>query len=187
MSNLTSMIGDPMKEVQCGRGLPLMNSRRANYCKVLSQIPLENSPKVRAVTYSWHRNRQSSTAPFRVPRPITPSDLEDIDPNSPQADHSARTRHVRWNFAMDGFVVSEKNVRSPLKTLEKEYVEVRQLLSISGFGLDPSTGRGKPDSRKWRHKLCPRYNEFEAIFENDSATGDLSIIGNDNFSPIDGI
>ncbi|KAM7472471.1 hypothetical protein LguiA_010654 [Lonicera macranthoides] len=165
----------------------------------------------------------------------TDLDLEKFDPNSPQADHNAKTRHVRWNDAMDGcmlgalvhqllsghkrndngfstfhvskvvknvyngrgVVVSEKNVRVRLNTLKKEYLEVRQLLSMSGVGLDPSTKRvtadtlaweeflkGKPDFRKWRHKLCPRYDEFEAIFANDSATGDRSLTGNDNFSPI---
>ncbi|KAM7516742.1 hypothetical protein LguiA_006325 [Lonicera macranthoides] len=97
-----------------------------------------------------------------------------------------------------GVVVIEKNVRARLKTLKKEYLEVRQLLSMSGFGLDPSNGRvtadtlaweeflkGKPEFGKWRHKLCPRYDEFEAIFANDSATGDRSVTGNDNFSPLD--
>ncbi|KAL2486215.1 Myb DNA-bind 3 domain-containing protein [Abeliophyllum distichum] len=37
-------------------------------------------------------------------------------------------------------VVSEKNVRARLKTLNKEYTEVSQLLSIRGFRWDAETG-----------------------------------------------
>ncbi|KAL2493191.1 Myb DNA-bind 3 domain-containing protein [Abeliophyllum distichum] len=44
-----------------------------------------------------------------------------------------------------GIVVSEKNVRSRLKTLKREY-ELSQLLSISGFGWDAQTGRITADS-----------------------------------------
>ncbi|CAI9778445.1 unnamed protein product [Fraxinus pennsylvanica] len=40
-----------------------------------------------------------------------------------------------------GVMVSDKNVRAMLKTLKKEHVEVRQLLNMSGFGLDPEIGR----------------------------------------------
>ncbi|CAI9778473.1 unnamed protein product [Fraxinus pennsylvanica] len=82
-------------------------------------------------------------------------------------------------------MVSDKNVRARLKTLKKDYAEVRQLLHMSGFGLDPETGHiiadvvawedfitGKPDFGKWRTKLCPRYDEMETIFGNDAATGD---------------
>ncbi|CAI9760104.1 unnamed protein product [Fraxinus pennsylvanica] len=60
---------------------------------------------------------------------------------------------------------------------------------MSGFGLDPSNGRvtadilaweeylkGKPEFGKWRTKLCPRYDDLEAIFGNDSATGDRAVM-----------
>ncbi|KAL2546861.1 uncharacterized protein Fot_08833 [Forsythia ovata] len=96
-----------------------------------------------------------------------------------------------------GVVVTEKNVRSRLKTLKREYAEVSQLLSISGFGWDPETGRitadtlaweelvkGKPDFGKWRSKLCRRYDDMECIFGNDTATGDRAVSGFDNFSPM---
>ncbi|XP_052190000.1 uncharacterized protein LOC127799822 [Diospyros lotus] len=96
-----------------------------------------------------------------------------------------------------GVVVSEKNVRGRLKTIKKEYVELRQLLSMSGFGLEPNTGRvtadalaweeflkGKPEFGKWKNKLCPRYDELEVILGNDVATGERSIAGNDDISPI---
>ncbi|KAL2482070.1 uncharacterized protein Fot_43514 [Forsythia ovata] len=76
-----------------------------------------------------------------------------------------------------GMVVTEKNVRSRLKTLKREYAEVSQLLSISGFGWDAKTGRittdslaweelvkGKPDFGKWMSKLCRRYDDMECIF-----------------------
>ncbi|KAL2494698.1 uncharacterized protein Fot_38455 [Forsythia ovata] len=98
-----------------------------------------------------------------------------------------------------GVVVSDKNVRSRLKTLKKEYAEVSQLLSISGFGWDAESGRitadtlawdelvkGKPDFGKWRTKLCRRYDEMESIFGNDTATGDRAVSGFDNFSPMQG-
>ncbi|KAL2479463.1 Myb DNA-bind 3 domain-containing protein [Abeliophyllum distichum] len=39
-----------------------------------------------------------------------------------------------------GVVVSDKNVRARLKTLKKEYAEVNQLLSISGFRWDAKSG-----------------------------------------------
>ncbi|KAL2501866.1 uncharacterized protein Fot_35714 [Forsythia ovata] len=48
-----------------------------------------------------------------------------------------------------GVVVSDKNVRARLKTLKKEYAEVSQLLSISGFGWDAETGRITADSLAW--------------------------------------
>ncbi|KAL2455116.1 Myb DNA-bind 3 domain-containing protein [Abeliophyllum distichum] len=96
-----------------------------------------------------------------------------------------------------GVVVSDKNVRSHLKTLKKEYAEVNQLLSISDFGWECETGRitadsiawddlvkGKPELGKWRTKLCRRYEEMELIFGNDTATGDRAVSGFDNFSPI---
>ncbi|KAL2482589.1 uncharacterized protein Fot_44033 [Forsythia ovata] len=96
-----------------------------------------------------------------------------------------------------GVVMTEKNVRSRLKTLKREYAEVSQLLSISGFGWDPETGRitadtlaweelvkGKPDFGKWRSKLCRRYDDMECIFGNDTATGDRAVSGFDNFSPM---
>ncbi|KAL2483371.1 hypothetical protein Fot_44815 [Forsythia ovata] len=96
-----------------------------------------------------------------------------------------------------GMVVTEKNVRSRLKTLKREYAEVSQLLSISGFGWDAETGRitadslaweelvkGKPDFEKWRSKLCRRYDDMECIFGNDIATGDRVVSGFDNFSPM---
>ncbi|KAL2498516.1 Myb DNA-bind 3 domain-containing protein [Abeliophyllum distichum] len=96
-----------------------------------------------------------------------------------------------------GVVVSDKNVRSRLKTLKKEYAEVNQLLSISGFGWECKTGRitvdsiawddlvkGKLELGKWRTKLCRRYEEMELIFGNDTATGDRAVSGFDNFSPI---
>ncbi|KAL2534124.1 Myb DNA-bind 3 domain-containing protein [Abeliophyllum distichum] len=96
-----------------------------------------------------------------------------------------------------GVVVSDKNVRSRLKTLKKEYAEVSQLLSISGFGWEAESGRittdslawdelvkGKPDFGKWRTKLYRRYDEMESIFGNDTATGDRAVSGFDNFSPM---
>ncbi|KAL2492396.1 Myb DNA-bind 3 domain-containing protein [Abeliophyllum distichum] len=96
-----------------------------------------------------------------------------------------------------GVVVSDKNVRSRLKTLKKEYAEVNQLLSISSFGWECETGRitadsiawddlvkGQPELGKWRTKLCRRYEEMELIFENDTATGDRAVSGFDNFLPI---
>ena len=105
--------------------------------------------------------RQSSTAPYRVPRPTLHSDVEEI--SSTQADPNSRNRQIRWSDAMDGcmvtallhqvlashkrsdngfssyhvskaienvhngcgVMVSDKNVRAQLKTLKKEYVEVR--------------------------------------------------------------
>ncbi|KAL2487058.1 Myb DNA-bind 3 domain-containing protein [Abeliophyllum distichum] len=48
-----------------------------------------------------------------------------------------------------GVVVSDKNVRSRLKTLKKEYAEVSQLLSISGFGWEAESGRITADSLAW--------------------------------------
>ncbi|KAL2492496.1 Myb DNA-bind 3 domain-containing protein [Abeliophyllum distichum] len=96
-----------------------------------------------------------------------------------------------------GIVVSEKNVRSRLKTLKREYAELSQLLSISGFGWDAQTGRitvdslawddlvkGKPDFGKWRSKLRRRFDDMECIFGNDTATGDRAVSGFDNFSPM---
>ena len=50
-------------------------------------------------------------------------------------------------------VVSETNVRARLKTLKKEYVEVRQLLSMGGFGLDPSTVHVTADTLSWKEFL----------------------------------
>ncbi|KAL2483216.1 uncharacterized protein Fot_44660 [Forsythia ovata] len=96
-----------------------------------------------------------------------------------------------------GMVVTEKNVRSRLKTLKREYAEVSQLLSISGFGWDAETGRitadslawdelekGKLDFGKWRSKLYRRYDDIECIFGNDTATGDRAVSGFDNFLPM---
>ncbi|CAA2991622.1 Hypothetical predicted protein [Olea europaea subsp. europaea] len=40
-----------------------------------------------------------------------------------------------------GVMVSDKNVRVRLKILKKEFLEVRQLLSMSGFVLYPDTRR----------------------------------------------
>ncbi|XP_022880775.1 uncharacterized protein LOC111398052 [Olea europaea var. sylvestris] len=176
--------------------------------------------------------RQSSAAPFLVPRPTLHSDVEEI--SSTQADPNSRNRQICWSDAMDGYMitallhqvlsshkrsdngfssfhvskaiervhngyrvmVSDKNVRAQLKTLKKEYVEIRQLLSMSGFGLDSHTGRviadvlaweellkGKPEFGKWRTKLCSHYDDLEAIFGNDSATGDRAVTGNDILSP----
>ncbi|KAL2497299.1 Myb DNA-bind 3 domain-containing protein [Abeliophyllum distichum] len=48
-----------------------------------------------------------------------------------------------------GIVVSDKNVRARLKTLKREYAEVSQLLSISGFGWDAETGQITVDSIAW--------------------------------------
>ncbi|KAL2530542.1 uncharacterized protein Fot_23143 [Forsythia ovata] len=99
--------------------------------------------------------RQSSTAPIRVSRPTTAIDTDDIDINTTQVDHNTKIRQVRWNDEMDGVkqgcgvVVSDKNVRARLKTLKKEYAEVNQLLSISGFGWDVETGRITADSLAW--------------------------------------
>ncbi|KAL2538579.1 uncharacterized protein Fot_19970 [Forsythia ovata] len=170
--------------------------------------------------------QQSAAAPLRAPRPTFASNTEYIDTNNSQVDPNTKTRQVRWNDEMDGLmitalvnqvfsghkriskaiesvsngcgvVVSDKNVRSRLKTLKKEYAEVNQLLSISGFGWESETGRitadafawddlvkGKPELGKWRTKLCRRYDDMEAIFGNDTATGDRAVSGFDNFSPI---
>ncbi|KAL2538057.1 uncharacterized protein Fot_19448 [Forsythia ovata] len=65
-----------------------------------------------------------------------------------------------------GIIVTEKNVRSRLKTLKREYAE------------------GKPDFGKWRSKLCHRYDDIECIFGNDTTTGDRAVSGFDNFSHI---
>ncbi|KAL2492988.1 Myb DNA-bind 3 domain-containing protein [Abeliophyllum distichum] len=48
-----------------------------------------------------------------------------------------------------GIVVSDKNVRSRLKTLKREYAELSQLLSISSFGWDAETGRITANSLAW--------------------------------------
>ncbi|KAL2459854.1 uncharacterized protein Fot_54598 [Forsythia ovata] len=131
--------------------------------------------------------RHNSAAPFQVSRPTTATNMDDIDTNTTQVDHSTKIRQVRWNDDMDGFmiialvhqvltghkrsdngftsfqiskaiesvkhgcgiVVSGKNVRARLKTLKKEYAEVSQLLSISGFGWDSETGRITADSLAW--------------------------------------
>ncbi|KAL2509932.1 uncharacterized protein Fot_33579 [Forsythia ovata] len=82
-----------------------------------------------------------------------------------------------------GVVVSNKNIRERVKILKKDYVEVRQLLSMNDCELDHDSGRvtadtlaweellkGIPNFGKWRYKLCPRHDEFEAIYENDSTT-----------------
>ncbi|CAI9760105.1 unnamed protein product [Fraxinus pennsylvanica] len=75
-----------------------------------------------------------------------------------------------------GVVVSDNNVRARLKTIKKKYLEVRQLLSMSGFGLDPSNGRVTVDILAWEEEnrnsesVCPRDDDLEAIFGNDSAT-----------------
>jgi len=52
-----------------------------------------------------------------------------------------------------GVVVSEKNVRARLKTIKKEYIELRQLLSMSGFGLEPNTGRVTANALAWEEFL----------------------------------
>ena len=52
-----------------------------------------------------------------------------------------------------GVVVSEKNVRARLKTVKKEYVELRKLLSMSGFRLEPNTGRVTADPLAWEEFL----------------------------------
>ncbi|KAL2522140.1 uncharacterized protein Fot_26063 [Forsythia ovata] len=65
-----------------------------------------------------------------------------------------------------GIVVIDKNVRTRLKTLKREYA------------------KGKPDFGKWRTKLCRRYDDMECIFGNDTATGDRAVSGFDNFSPM---
>ncbi|KAL2522002.1 uncharacterized protein Fot_25925 [Forsythia ovata] len=167
--------------------------------------------------------RHNTAAPFQVPRPTTATTMDDNDTNSTQVDPSTKIRQVRWNDDMDGFmiialvnqvlvahkrtiesvkhecgiVVTDKNVRARLKTLKREYAEVSQLLSISGFGWDVETGRitadslawddlvkGKPDFGKWRTKLCRRYDDIECIFGNNTATGDRVVSGFDNFSPM---
>ncbi|KAL2486458.1 Myb DNA-bind 3 domain-containing protein [Abeliophyllum distichum] len=88
-----------------------------------------------------------------------------------------------------GIVVSDKNVRARLKTLKREYAEVSQLLSISGFGWDVETGRITADSIAWEDlvkntKLCRRYDDIECIFGNDTVTGDRTVSGFDTFSPM---
>ena len=52
-----------------------------------------------------------------------------------------------------GVVVSEKNVRARLKTIKKKYVELRQLLSMSSFGLEPNTRRVTADPLAWEEFL----------------------------------
>lgn len=106
------------------------------------------------------------------------------------------SKEIESMYNRCGVVASDKNVRARLKTIKKEYLEVRHLLSMSGFGLDPSNGRvtadilaweeylkGKPKFGKWRTKLCPCYDDLEAIFGNDYARGDRSVTDNDNFPP----
>ncbi|KAL2484919.1 Myb DNA-bind 3 domain-containing protein [Abeliophyllum distichum] len=60
-------------------------------------------------------------------------------------------------------VVSDKNVRARLKTLKKEYAEVSQLLSISGFGWDAETGRITVDLLAWENlvKEKPDFQKME--------------------------
>ncbi|KAL2524380.1 Myb/SANT-like domain-containing protein [Abeliophyllum distichum] len=149
--------------------------------------------------------RHNSAAPFQVPRPTTATNPDEVDTCTTHVDPNSKIRQVRWNDDMDGFliaalvheVLADKNVRSRLKTLKKEYAEVSQLLSISGFGWEAESGRitadalawdelvkGKPDFGKWRTKLCRRYDEMESIFGNDTATGDRAVSGFDNFSPM---
>ncbi|KAL2487023.1 Myb DNA-bind 3 domain-containing protein [Abeliophyllum distichum] len=178
--------------------------------------------------------RNNTAAPFPVPRPTTAANMDDNETNRTQVEPSSKSRQVRWNDEMDGFmivalvnevlaghkrsdngftavqiskaiesvkngcgiVVSDKNVRARLKTLKREYAEVSQLLSTSGFGWDAESGRitadsiarddlvkGKPDFGKWRTKLCRRYDDMECIFGNDTATGDRAVSGFDTFSP----
>ncbi|KAL2500088.1 Myb DNA-bind 3 domain-containing protein [Abeliophyllum distichum] len=161
--------------------------------------------------------------------------MDENETNRTQVEPSSKSRQVRWNDDMDGFMivslvnevlaghkrsdngftafqiskaiesvqngcgilVSDKNVRARLKTLKREYAEVSQLLSISGFGWDAESGRitadsiawddlvkGKPDFGKWRTKLCRRYDDMECIFGNDTATGDRAVSGFDTFSPM---
>ncbi|KAL2504735.1 Uncharacterized protein Adt_20356 [Abeliophyllum distichum] len=101
--------------------------------------------------------RHNSAAPFQVPRPTTATNMDEIDTCTTHVDPSSKIRQVRWNDDMDGFmiaaivheVLADKNVRARLKTLKKEYAEVSQLLSISGFGWDAESGRITVDSLAW--------------------------------------
>ncbi|KAL2530592.1 uncharacterized protein Fot_23193 [Forsythia ovata] len=101
--------------------------------------------------------RQICAAPIRVSRPTTATDTDDIDINTTQVDHNTKIRQGC------GVVVSDKNVRARLKTLKKEYAEVNQLLSISGFGWDVETGRITADSLAWDDLVKLITEKLEAL------------------------
>ncbi|KAL2509816.1 Uncharacterized protein Fot_33463 [Forsythia ovata] len=52
-----------------------------------------------------------------------------------------------------GVVVSNKNIRERVKILKKDYVEVRQLLSMNDCELDHDSGRVTVDTLAWEELL----------------------------------
>ncbi|KAL2458254.1 Uncharacterized protein Adt_46004 [Abeliophyllum distichum] len=105
-------------------------------------------------------HQQSYAAPNRVPRPSIASNTEYIDPNNSQVDPNTKTRQVRWNDEMDGFMITRTS--------------------------ESSVGRENLSSENGGRNCVVRYEEMELIFGNDTATGDRAVSGFDNFSPIQG-
>ncbi|KAL2458678.1 Uncharacterized protein Adt_45830 [Abeliophyllum distichum] len=135
-------------------------------------------------------HQQSYAAPNRVPRPSIASNTEYIDPNNSQVDHNTKTRQVRWNDEMDGFMITAlvNQVLAGHKRSDNGFTSFQVSKAIdsvtNGCGVVVSDKNGKPELGKWRTKLCRRYEEMELIFGNDTATGDRAVSGFDNFSPI---
>ncbi|KAL2512051.1 Uncharacterized protein Adt_17651 [Abeliophyllum distichum] len=117
--------------------------------------------------------RQSSAVPIRVPSPTTASDTEDNDTNTTQVDPTTKIRQGRWNDEMDMFMI----IALFHQALAGHKRSDNCLTSFQVL-------KGKSEFGKWRTKLCRRYDEIEAIFGNDTATGDRAVSDFDNFSPI---
>ncbi|KAL2487238.1 putative myb/SANT-like domain-containing protein [Abeliophyllum distichum] len=154
--------------------------------------------------------QNNTTAPVHIPRPTTAANMDENETNRTHVEPSTKSRQVRWNDDMDGFMIvalvnevlaghkrSDNGFTAFQISKAIESVQNGQLLSISGFGWDAESGRitadsiawddlvkGKPDFGKWRSKLCRRYDDMECIFGNDTATGDRAVSGFDTFSPM---
>lgn len=62
-------------------------------------------------------------------------------------------------YSVCGVAVVEKNVRGRLKTLKKDYTDLRELFKVSGFGWDAKTGRITADPNVWEEyiKVVPNF------------------------------
>ncbi|KAL2518707.1 Myb DNA-bind 3 domain-containing protein [Abeliophyllum distichum] len=49
--------------------------------------------------------RNNTAAPFPVPRPTTAANMDDNETNRTQVEPSSKSRQVRWNDEMDGFMI----------------------------------------------------------------------------------
>ncbi|CAI9777521.1 unnamed protein product [Fraxinus pennsylvanica] len=128
-------------------------------------------------------NRKNSTVSFRVPRPTTHLDVEEI--SSTHVDPNSRTRHVRWSDVMDGGMITAllHQLLTGHKRSDNDFSSYHVSKAIESVYNECGV-MGKPQFGKWRTKLCPGHDDLEAIFGNDSATGDCAVTSNNNFSPI---